>query len=267
MEASALPYPSPQPGYMISSTSNPICRATPVIGVNTTAFPCSPGSPGQVSPVTRGNAAELASFQTSQATAASLSSQSANTHPTSNNDSNRFKRLDCTAPTANSSIPLALSTVLTPGPGLQVVSLSGLFSNLGYLLPKLRHAAALLVTLLFIWSALGNFCAYRFGNSCNCLRDIRFSHNQHLWSSRNCNNSAIFGAGVLPGVLFAPGGQHLHAKATPTTSAHPSPTSPLALHLHFQPGGPWSSPAGVPHLRFLHHTQAVEPGAPICCPV
>ena len=190
---------------MISS-GNPISRATPIIRVNTPAFPCSPGSPGQVPPVTKGNTPKLAAFQTSQATAASHSSQSANTQPTSNKDNNSFKRLDYTLPTANSSTPQAVSTLLTPAPGLQVVSLSRPF-----LQPQVLTAQALAHSHPHSSSAcscgrhFGNFHVYHFWNSHNCFQHFSFSHHQRLGSPRTCNNSAIFGAASSP---KAPGSFH-----------------------------------------------------------
>ena len=75
------------------------------------------------------------------------------------------------------------------------------------------------------------------------------------------------GPGVLPDVLHAPGSRHLHVNATPMSPFHPSPSATLPLHHHSQPGGPRSCLAGVPHLQFLCHAQAVEHGASFCCPV
>ena len=53
-----------------------------------------------------------------------------------------------------------------------------------------------------------NFCIYRFGNSHNHLHHFGFSHHQHLGSSRNCNNSAIFGAALSPEAAARPCGLH-----------------------------------------------------------
>ena len=81
------------------------------------------------------------------------------------------------------------------------------------------------------------------------------------------NRSPSSGPGVLPGVLLAPDRRHLCENATPMTSSHPSPTAPSPLHHHSQPGSLRSCFAGVPHLRFLRHAQAVDPDTSICCPV
>ena len=137
-EAQALQHPSPQSGTVIVFiTCNPTPWATPVISTNTAVLHCSSASPGQVSPVTRGNAPEFSSLQTSQATAASFSSLSATTQANSNEDNNSFKRMDCTPPTATSSMPQDVSTSLSISPVPQVA-----FFRCPFLQPRVLMAQA-----------------------------------------------------------------------------------------------------------------------------
>ena len=150
---SVIPGPHSTPGVgstpCFSTQQVTPCLVTPLSRVKApnTYISSQQITQGQVIPVSQINATE----------AASLSSQSANTHPCSNKDNNSFKRLDCTPPTANSSTPLAVSTLLMPGPGSLLASISRCFQSPWVLTAKASARSCHQDTRLITWSALWEF--------------------------------------------------------------------------------------------------------------